>query len=180
MNALLIACLVLVAFAAGMLYERTKNYRTMKLTKQFTDANWYLYELLNDKEEVVYTGVTKDPDQRLRQMTRLQPHKDHPNSSYGLFYGQNLTLDVVAGFENKKQALEALEILKEENDPDYLQKKLFRKQICSKAGRMTVESGNHNMQTRYECEDGHITTAVWMERYCLKRGLDPKKSVKIG
>lgn len=152
----------------------------MKVQRQFTDANWYIFEMRDENDNTVYVGFTKNPEQRLRQLTRVKPHPTKPNSSHGMFYNLPVTMEVIAGFDEKKDALEALEILKEESDPDYLRKKLERKEICSRAGKATITSGNHNMNEKYVCEDGHITTAVWMKRYCLSRGLDPEKSVKIG
>ena len=151
----------------------------MTQVTQFTDANWYIFEILDSSENVLWLGLTKNPNQRLNQLTRLKPHKERPNSSYGMFYGQNVTMNVVAGFDQKKEALEALEILKEESDPDYERKKAERKVICSRAGRATVESGNHNMQVRYRCPDGHVTTKMLFKRYCLRHGLDSSKAEKL-
>jgi len=175
MEPLLIASLLLIGFGSGMIYNENKKMESMK----FKDANWFIFELLDESDKVVYVGLTKNPEQRLRQLTKLKPHKLHPDSSYGNFYNQNLNMDVIAGFENKKEALEALDFLKQESDPLYLQKKLFRKQICSNAGKITLKSGNHNMQQKYVCEDGAIVSNVWLGRYCAKNGLDKNKAIKL-
>jgi len=86
---------------------------------------------------------------------------------------------VIAGFDTKKQALEALEILKEEQDPNYAQKKLFRKQVCSQAGRITIDNGNHNMFAKFRMPDGKIVTKIWLDRYCTKHGFSKESAERI-
>ena len=54
----------------------------------------YVYELRHNNK-VVWVGETKHPDIRLYQ---------HTKKSNGKFFGQQLTIEVVASFDTKKEA----------------------------------------------------------------------------
>jgi len=62
----------------------------------------YVYELINEKEEIEYVGESKNPQQRFDDHTK---RKFRPGRAMGKFYGrEDLTLNVVAEFNTRKEA----------------------------------------------------------------------------
>jgi len=171
MTFLLIAILIIVAFGAGMLYAQ-KTPKSMN----YTDATWYLFELTENGESVFF-GIAKNPEIRFYQLCKIKPNPAK-KSSYGLFYGRDVEMQVLVGYENKKDALETLRILKADT-PSYVERLKERRQINSIAGRASMLKGTHNMLTRYRCSDGKIVTGVWLRRYCEKHNLDPSEAVRL-
>lgn len=142
-------------------------------------ATWYVYELLNEANEVVYVGITTKPNQRLYQHTKKKPHKTSPTVTYGLFYGQNIIMNCVAGFDTKGQALVAETLLKKENGLVCSEHDSLVNNCSRKGGQRCAKSPNFVFKQHYKTEDGHITTSGWLKRYCAKRNLDPNKAIKV-
>ena len=66
----------------------------------------YVYELINLMGTVEYVGVTYRPAARMYGHTKTKPSKNNSNRE-GKFYGrQDLTMNIVAEYTDKKDALE--------------------------------------------------------------------------
>jgi len=79
----------------------------MATTLNLPDRTWYLYELVNPLGKVEYVGVTYRPQYRLRQHVQIRPNAKKIGG-YGMFYGrEDLTLAIVHGYEDRKEALRA-------------------------------------------------------------------------
>ena len=74
----------------------------MKIVLNFTDAEWYVYEITDKSGKQVEVGVTKYPDLVFNNQIRLKKE---------LF---GLTFEVLAGFEEESQAREAANIVRDE------------------------------------------------------------------
>ena len=64
---------------------------------------YYVYELRDTHNVIVYIGCTNNPEKRLYYHIKCRPQK---RSGIGRFYGQNdLTLSIVKEFDNRQDAL---------------------------------------------------------------------------
>ena len=148
--------------------------------EQFNDAVFYVYELINDETVVEYVGVTKHPNKRLFQHTKIKPHKVKPSSTYGMFYGrEDIRMEIIVGFDTRKEALKTEGAIKEENGLLWTEQLQFRKEYCSKAAKKAYEGPNHNVKTRFLCANGEVVSGLWLKRYCKANKLDIKKAVRI-
>lgn len=72
---------------------------------------WKIYELYDTYGSIVYVGCTHNPEYRFVQHT-----KNKPTPGQGKFYGrQDLVLNIVAEYEDRKEALRAEGALKLEH-----------------------------------------------------------------
>lgn len=156
-----------------------KITESMCQTENFTDAKWYLYELIDETGKVVYVGITGNPNTRLAMHTKKRPHATRPTAAYGLFYGQNLILDVIAGFDTKSDALRSEKALKEENGFKPTEYNQFHDCYIAKGTKACVASVNHNVKQKWLCENGRIVNALHLTRYCKNHGLDKEKAVRL-
>jgi predicted GIY-YIG superfamily endonuclease len=63
----------------------------------------HVYELINLYGSVEYVGETINPQRRFREHTRTKPNDKNTN---GQFYGrQDLVINVVSSFDNRKEAM---------------------------------------------------------------------------
>ena len=62
----------------------------------------YVYRLINQTGETKYVGYTKYPKKRLYQHTKEMPDG---TGFRGRFYGEDLSIEVLATFDTKKEAL---------------------------------------------------------------------------
>lgn len=75
----------------------------MKTVLNFTDAEWYVYEITDKSGKQVEVGVTKYPD-----LVFSNPIRWLKKELFGL------TFEVLAGFEEESQAREAANIVRDE------------------------------------------------------------------
>lgn len=98
---------------------------------------WYVYQLINKEGTVIYIGETRDPRQRLYDHTRRKPK----HSGHGKFYGQELEIEVIAEFDNKKEAwyrqVEEQKKFGFQTDYEKLRAGVTT-QSCSKGGKTTA------------------------------------------
>ena len=85
----------------------------------------YLYTLVNEYNNVEYVGITRVPKQRLRQHTRVKPSTT--KSGHGKFYGRDMSLEVVASYNTREEALLAEGRLKKELGMEWTEKSMHSK-----------------------------------------------------
>jgi len=95
----------------------------------------YVYELINHYGTVEYVGETIDPKRRMHQHI-----KEKPNPGVGTFYGrQDLIMNIVAAFTDRKQAMIYEGTLKNEYNIEWTE--TTRGIKCSKAVLQYTKSG---------------------------------------
>jgi predicted GIY-YIG superfamily endonuclease len=93
---------------------------------------YYVYELINHYGTIEYVGETTRPKRRMYEHTKRKP-----DGRDGKFYGrQDLIMNIVAVFNNRKQARELEGTLKLEYGMEHTEKTRY-----SKGGKKNVESG---------------------------------------
>ena len=141
---------------------------------------YYVYQIVDNSGKILHIGKTMDLERRFAQHTRWKGYGD---SSAGLFYKQDVKLEIVKTFNNKKDATLYEGEYKLQNGFEWTEKEQWKD-----FGRKSVESG-HLKRVRtgpnginnqlVQCPDGHITNHSWKGRYCEKHGLDVNECIRI-
>ena len=97
---------------------------------------YYVYQLI-ENGKVIYIGETMYPKQRLYDHTKRKPKAGH-----GKFYGLDLEIEIIAEFDNKKDAWhrQVIEQKKYGFTTDYEKLRAgVTKESCSKGGHITAQ-----------------------------------------